>query len=285
MRKSLFVLATSLLILVAAAGPATAHPVHPAPPGVAHAMGYYLALGDSLAAGYQPDQGDDKTGGYVGGTLAAIKFAKPKTRLTNLACSGETVVTLVSGGRCSYELGSQLAQAVDFLEHHGRFTRVITLNIGSNDVQTCVDRATLVIDMMCIQNGFTNIDSGLPAALATLRSLAPKATIIVLNYYNPFLAAYLAGPAGQAVAQQSTSLQAQLNSIIAKAAAANGATLADVAAVFKSTDWTPVAVPGFGTLPTNVGMICRWTLMCTNGDIHPNDEGYAVIAATVVAHL
>ena len=211
MRKSLFVLATSLLILVAAAGPATASP---SPPGAAHAMGYYLALGDSLAAGYQPDQGDDKTGGYVGGTLAAITLAKPKTRLVNLACSGETVVTLTTGGRCSYELGSQLAQAVDFLEHHGRFTRVITLNIGSNDVQTCVNRTTLAIDMDCIQNGFANIATGLPSALATLRNLAPNARIIVLNYYNPFLAAYLTGPTGQALAQQSADLQAQLNGIM-----------------------------------------------------------------------
>ena len=32
-----------------------------------NATGWYLAMGDSLAAGYQPGQGDDRTGGYVGG--------------------------------------------------------------------------------------------------------------------------------------------------------------------------------------------------------------------------
>ena len=74
-RTSLFVLATSLLTLVAVAGPANADP---APTGVTRAMGYYLALGDSLAAGYQPDRGDDKLGGYVGGTLAAITAAKTR---------------------------------------------------------------------------------------------------------------------------------------------------------------------------------------------------------------
>ena len=36
-------------------------------------MGWYLALGDSLAAGYQPGQGDDPTGGYVGGVLDAVR--------------------------------------------------------------------------------------------------------------------------------------------------------------------------------------------------------------------
>jgi lysophospholipase L1-like esterase len=198
---------------------------------------------------------------------------------------GESVVTMVSGGQCTYKRGSQLAQAVDFLERHGRFTRVITLNIGSNDVQTCVDRTTLVIDLVCVQAGFNSIAAELPTAIATLRALAPNATIVVLNYYNPFLAAYLAGPAGQAVAQQSAGLQARLNEIIAAAAASNGARLADVAAAFQSTNWTPAVFPGVGAVPINVGLICIRTWMCTRGDIHPNDTGYQVIAATVVGRL
>jgi hypothetical protein len=112
----------------------------PPPAAAANATGWYLALGDSLAAGYQPGQGDDKTGGYVGGVLDAVRTSTPKTRLVNVACSGETVVTMVVGGRCAYDEGTQLAQAVEFLHAHSRTTRLVTIDIGANDVQRCVSR-------------------------------------------------------------------------------------------------------------------------------------------------
>ncbi len=257
----------------------------PSPQGLAKATGYYLALGDSLAAGYQPGIGDDKTGGYVGGVRDALTATSPKTRLVNLACSGETSTTMVSGGRCDYELGSQLAQAVDFLTDHGKFTRVVTIDIGANDVQRCVDRATLVVDLPCVGAGLTAVATNLPIVLDKVRALAPHAKVVVLDYYNPFLAAWLLGPTGQATAQMSMALQAQLNGIIARATAGAGARLATISTTFRSTDSTPVTVPGLGTVPTNVATICANTWMCTKFDIHANDAGYALMAQTVAARL
>lgn len=253
-----------------------------APP---QAMGWYLALGDSLAAGYQPGQGDDLTGGYVGGVLDAVKDDTPKTKLVNVACSGETVVTMVNGGRCSYDEGTQLAEALHFLKAHGKFTRLVTIDIGANDVQRCVSRSPLGVDFACVQSGLDDVATLLPAALQQIRAAAPDAEIVVANYYNPFLAAYLAGPSGQVLAAQSVLLQAQLNGIIAAAASSVGAELADVATAFKSTDTTPVALPGVGPVPTNVATICTWTWMCQLTDIHANDTGYAVMAATVAGRL
>ncbi|MEO6790739.1 MAG: hypothetical protein ABI249_00560, partial [Ornithinibacter sp.] len=86
-------------------------------------------------------------------------------------------------------------------------------------------------------------------------------------------------------AKQSITLQGQLNGIIAAAATADSvkADVADVATAFKSNDWTPVA--GAGSIPTNVATICTWTWMCLLGDIHANDTGYAVMAATVAGRL
>ena len=106
--------------------------------GSANAMGYYLALGDSLAAGYQPDRGPDPTGGYADDVLAGIRATQPKTTLVNLACPGERSTTMVSGGTCAYDEGSQLDQALEFLHAHGRYTRVVTVQVGANDVQRCV---------------------------------------------------------------------------------------------------------------------------------------------------
>jgi lysophospholipase L1-like esterase len=277
---------TTLIALVAVLGVATPQAVaEPSPTGRDNATGWYLALGDSLAAGFQPDRGDDRDGGYVGGVLDAVRESAAKTTLVNLACSGETAVTMVAGGRCTYEEGTQLAQALEFLRAHGRYTRVVTVDIGANDVQRCVSRAPLAIDMVCVQQGLADVNRTLPSVLAQLRAAAPGATVVVANYYNPFLAAWLAGPAGQQLAQQSGALQATLNAIIAGAAAATGARVADVATAFLSTDTTLVTVPGIGTVPRNVATICAWTWMCTRSDIHANDTGYAVMAATVVARL
>jgi lysophospholipase L1-like esterase len=261
-------------------------PAPPLPPAAANATGWYLAMGDSLAAGYQPGQGDDLTGGYVGPVLDAVRTGTPKTKLVNVACSGETVVTLVSGGRCSYDEGTQLAQAVEFLHAHRSTTRLVTIDIGANDVQRCVSRSPLGIDMACVQQGLADVQRLLPQVLAQLHAAAPGARIVVANYYNPFLAAWLTGAAGQALAQQSTALQATLNGIIAAAAASVGAQVADVATAYRSTDTTPVTVPELGgSVPTNVATICAWTWMCRLGDIHANDTGYGVMAAAVVARL
>jgi lysophospholipase L1-like esterase len=282
MKRFLSTLAVAGALVVGAAAPGWAAP---SPSGSANATGYDLALGDSLAAGYQPGQGDDKTGGYVGAVEAAITQQTPKTRLVNLACSGETTTTMLDGGVCSYDEGSQFDQALAFLHAHGRFTRVVTIDIGANDVQRCVSRTTGAIDFPCVQSGLTAVATNLPTMLGKIRSEAPNATVVVLNYYNPFLAAYLRGPDGQALAAASQQLAARLNGIIAGAAAANGARLADIASAFRTTDTTLAPFPGFGTLPTNVGTICTLTWMCLKTDIHANDAGYALMGRTVVARL
>ena len=275
--------AVAAVIALVGVVPATAAQAAPAAPP--QAMGWYLALGDSLAAGYQPGAGDDLTGGYVGGVLAAVKAKTPKTKLVNIACSGETVVTMVNGGRCTYDEGTQLAEALHFLKAHGKFTRLVTIDIGANDVQRCVSRAPLAIDARCIEEGLGDVATLLPTALKQIRAAAPHAKIVVANYYNPFLAAYLAGSAGQAIAEHSIDLQAQLNGIIAGAATTANADVADVATAFKSTDSTMTSLPGVGQVPTNVATICMWTWMCLLGDIHANDTGYAVMATTVAGRL
>lgn len=91
----------------------------------------------SHAKGYLNGSGDDPQGGYVGPVLASLRTDHPKTKLVNLACSGETTSTLINGGRCDYEEGSQLDQAVEFLHAHRRYTRLVTIDIGGNDIATC----------------------------------------------------------------------------------------------------------------------------------------------------
>ncbi|WP_162891285.1 SGNH/GDSL hydrolase family protein [Aeromicrobium sp. A1-2] len=241
--------------------------------GSSHATGWYVALGDSLAAGYQPNAGDDKTGGYVGAVLAAEKRTARKTKLRNLACSGETSTTLVDGGRCDYVKGNQLDQALAFMRAHRRTTSLVTMTIGANDVTPCL-RAT--DQNACIQERLAVLGANLHTSLAKIHAAAPDARIVVTNYYNPYLALYFTNPA---LAQQTSGLQMALNSTIATVTAPYGTTV-DVASAFQSYDTTVV-----GGVPTNVSRICTLTWMCSLNDIHANDDGYALIGATVAAAL
>ena len=248
-------------------------------------MGYYLALGDSLAAGYQPDRGPDPTGGYADDVLAGIRATQPKTTLVNLACPGERSTTMVSGGTCPYDEGSQLDQALAFLHAHGRYTRRGD-RPGRRQRRAAVREpsSTLAIDMACIQAGMADVATHLPTILgqaARRGARRPGRRPQLLQPVPRRLAArqHRAGPTVRRCSRgRSTGSSAA-------AAAASGATVADVATAFQSTDLTPVTVPGLGTVPTNVAVICANTWMCSRFDIHANDAGYALIGQTVVARL
>ena len=101
---------------------------------------YYLALGDSLSQGVQPDAagGDVETGqGYADQLYAALLPAHPGLRLVKLGCPGETSKTMIDGGICRYPGGSQLAAAVAFLRAHRGRMFLITIDIGANDPEDC----------------------------------------------------------------------------------------------------------------------------------------------------
>jgi lysophospholipase L1-like esterase len=244
---------------------------------------YYLALGDSLAAGYQPGQGTDPSGGYVGKVLIKERKTLGATSLTNLGCPGETTSTLINGGICNYTSGNQLDDAVAFLNAHAGHVGLITIDIGANDVAPCASPSG--IDFACVQQGINHLQQNLPTIFGALRDAAPNTEIIVHNYYDPFLVFWLQGDRnGRSIAHASVSLLGSINNIIAQAAAGAQFKVADVATNFQSKNFKPVSTP-LGTIPTNVWNICQWTYMCSQGDIHTNDTGYQVIAKTIIPQV
>src|SRR5258708_22804810 len=75
---------------------------------------YYLALGDSLSRGVQPDPAGASLAtrqGYADQLYAALRRGHPGLRLVKLGCPGETTDTMIDGGLCSYPGRSQLAPA------------------------------------------------------------------------------------------------------------------------------------------------------------------------------
>ena len=93
----------------------------PAPARHKPPVSYYLALGDSLAVGVQPDAAGtsvETRSGYADQLYATLRRSHPGLRLVKLGCPGETTVTMMKGGICPYPGGSQLAAAISFLHAH-----------------------------------------------------------------------------------------------------------------------------------------------------------------------
>ena len=142
--------------------------------------------------------------------LDALQGTDPKLRLRNLSCSGEDLTTIMQGP-LRLRRGQPLAQALVFLRAHRHTTGLVTLTIGGNDVRRCVRGTT--IDMACISTGMANVSQRLPQVLTALRQAAPRAQVVVTNYYNPYLAAWFTN---RTVAAQSQVLAAMLNAVIAE---------------------------------------------------------------------
>lgn len=251
---------------------------------------YYLALGDSLAAGYQPTAAPTYLSGKGYADDIAKELSARGTKYVNLACPGETTQTMIHGG-CPYphSYADQLDAATQFLRAHRGDRVLVTLDIGANDVDGCVKNNTL--DMQCGLDGVKQTASDLPVILSELRRAAGHKTEFVGGtYYNPFLAVWLTGSAGQATAKQSSAFSTLFNSVFRTEYPVFGVRVADVDKAFSSYDFTdqvPLA-PGV-TVPLNVARICQWTWMCAPApigpNIHANDAGYQVMAAAFEARI
>ncbi len=254
---------------------------------------HYLSLGTSLAVGIQPDANGVNqltNEGYADQLHDIIAPRFRKLKLTKLGCPGETTTSMIGGGKCDYEEGSQLAQAVEFLHAHKDKVAIVTIDLGVNDVlaANCIDVATSHVNVGCLIGAFNALSNNLLAILATLQQAAhPDTKFVAVNYYNTFLAFWLTGPAGQVLAYQSASLADVLNyATLGTVYGAFGIPVADVAAAYDSGNFSPNAATG---LPQNVLNICVYTWMCTPApvgpNIHANRYGYGLIAATVAATL
>jgi lysophospholipase L1-like esterase len=258
-------------------------------PGLVYAAGgpqYYLALGDSLAVGVQPAADGtlvETSQGYPDDLHGFLRRSAPGLRLKKLGCSGETTTTMLYGGSC-YGLGSQLQQAVAFLATHR--VALITLDIGGDDVLHCFSLSGP--DPVCLGAGIAAVNANLPNILTALLAAAPGVPIVAMNYYDPFLAAWQLGAAGQLVASQSLTATLTFNSLLHNSLLQGwydvaGIPVADVAAAYHITNFTPVPVVG---VPLNVFLELTLTWIGApppvGPDIHPNALGYAVIAGAFV---
>jgi len=248
---------------------------------------YYLALGDSLAQGVQPDAAGasvETRQGYPDQVYAALRPRHPGLRLVKLGCPGETTSTMTDGGSCRYPGGSQLAAAVAFLRAHRGHVFLVTDDIGANDLEDCGRQSNLIKMLACFVTGTPGAVSRLATITERLRAAAgPSVRLVGMSYYLPDLAQWRDGSSGQAIARLSERLDAGYNDLLGRAYADHGSRVANVFGAFDTSDFADqVTWPGLGTVPRNVALLCRWTWACTapprGPNQHANTAGYGVIA-------
>jgi lysophospholipase L1-like esterase len=257
---------------------------------------YYLALGDSLSVGVQPDKAGrslETDQGYANQLFTIEQRHVPHLKLVKLGCPGDTTESMLTGRgnetnakffHCDRSGGSQLTAAEQFLRAHHQRGEVplVTIDIGANDVDGCAAPGVNV--GQCVAAGEASIKRNLPRILRGIKKAAPAGTVLAgMTLYDPILSGYFsADPSVKALALASVTLAQAVNGLITHANTAAGFKTADVAGAFKTYDTTANVSYNGVLVPVNVATVCSWTWACTpppsGPNIHANKNGYAVIA-------
>ncbi len=265
MRK-LPLLAVALLFVLVTSVPDSAH----AAEGKNSPL--YLALGNSLAAGVGASKPVQT--GYVNLVFEYLQdtapYADTGITILNLGVPGETSASLLA-------TGAQLEKALQEIDSRrsdqiqGNEVQVITIDIGGNDVLGLAQGGTPcridpsgAVCQQIVASTLTDFSTNFARTLTDLRrSAGPDALIVALTLYNPYsgTGGDLDAPGDLVVQQLNTTVQSM-------------ASRADVDA--KVADIFP-ALQGKAPSLTHIGE--------TPSDIHPNDDGYRLMADAVIAVL
>jgi lysophospholipase L1-like esterase len=286
MRRVLSAVAVAGLLASAVTGcaaPAVGRAAHSAP---ARPASYYLALGDSLSQGVQPDPAGasvETSDGYANQVYAVLHRRQPGLRLVKLGCPGETTATMIHGGICSYPAGSQLAAASGFLRAHRGRVALVTIDIGANDPDSCITRLSVARLALCVGKAIPLAAVRLAEILTRLRAADPGVRMIAMNYYLPVLADWRDGLPGEVLARLGELAATAYNAMLTRVYRVFGVRVANVFSAFYTGDFSQhLTLPGLGSLPRNVAAICQWTWECAapprGPNQHANQTGYRVIA-------
>lgn len=252
----------------------------------------YISLGDSLAAGWQPDaNGRDRATrqGYVDVVARSLARSHPGLQIQRMSCGGATTGTLLSGGAGCQPRGerSQVERAEEALRANPN-TVLVTVNIGDNDIEMCIDGNTGAVDTACMRHGEATLERTLPQIAARLRAAAaPSARIVGLVDYDQFLSLWLQGAKGRAAARRSLGTISALNRTIARIYQQAGIEVADASARFATADLAHTRrLRGYGRVPLAVYNICTLTWACSappvGHDDHARPAGYRQIALAIL---
>jgi lysophospholipase L1-like esterase len=254
---------------------------------------YYVSLGDSYAAGYQPTKG--ATPGY-----AAYVAQRTGLTLVNFGCGGATTTSLLTAVGCpdtlpntaggiAYPTTTQMAAATAFIAAHKGHIGLITVTIGGNDVVPCAHASSPIT---CVTTAVNTIKTNVTSIASQLRSAAgPKVPIVGSTYPDVILGAYVfptnpALPSTISLANLSVvAFKALINPALSQSYAKSLGAFVDVtraSGAYTSLKRT-VHTEAYGTIPVPVASVCALTWFCQKGDIHPMNPGYTLIGKLIVA--
>jgi lysophospholipase L1-like esterase len=263
-------LVLSALSLVALQVP-TAVGTGSSPPVYQPPQSYYLALGDSIAYGFQPTKKPGSRAsvfntGYVDVFAARLRKLSPKIHIVNYGCPGESTMTFTRGGceglKDGFKLhnpfhGSQLKAAESFLRAHRGQVSPITVTLWGAELLPLSARGKRA------PRAIASFGSRFATILARLRTAAPNAEIIVTGAWNPEADRLAKGE----------SLYRSLDATIKRTAAGSRVRVANM---FK-------ALNGSGNVKSQKARLCSLTFFCAKGgDPHPTNAGYRAMAAAFV---
>lgn len=227
---------------------------------------YYLALGDSLAFGFQPDL--NWAQGYPMEWWADLQRHGSRG-FYDLGCSGETSAQFISGGcpfdrvKHNFYAGSQLDAALTIIHDHPGQVGPISLDIGADDFQGDVNTNGCKLNVADFNKRLAALDQRLagvilPKLVAAITDSKGQRTtdLVLMNYYDPY----------ENLCPNVHPYFVQIDNHLARDAAALHVPVANVAAAF---DTSQHPNPD----------ICKLTWMCSAiRSVHPNTTGYGVIA-------
>lgn len=258
---------------------------------------FYLDIGGSSSLGNEPTGQPGNNGrptsdrdtprGYANDVVSLLAD-KVHFRLRQVGCPGETTISMLSLGDACYTLpNTQLTVATDFLDHHSHERGLISVDLGFNDVRPCLAHPSL--EQTCVNHGLANVSHNLPLILTVLRHhIDSKVTMVGFLYDDPFLSHYLQGPSGRRDASQTLRAITHLNTILSSIYSRFHIRTTNQPSSFSMASTRMVSLRDGRRVPLNVAKVCDYTWMCRTPpwgpDDHPDNEGYLVIARSIVAN-
>ncbi len=244
---------------------------------VASAQSTYLALGDSVAFGFQPVAGNpfgnapaNGDMGYVSILADALGAGGTRPTVKNLAIPAESSTSfrdlsnVYRGGNTNYGLNpfaprpiTQYDFALEVIA--GGNVDNVSFALGANDVLSLLTPGFLALTdaqrQAQVDAARATFRTNTAAILTGLTAALPSAKLYMPGYYNPY-------PAGSPLGSIGADVVQQLNTDIQGLAATYGGRYIDF--------YSPIV--GKELLLTHIG----------EGDIHPNDAGYAALGRAAV---
>ena len=240
-------------------------------------------MGDSVPFGFSPllVQPGVNPDVFVGYPQLASDLFRPRKKLVNASCPGETSTSLITGSRpdngcqdyrqfigalhVAYS-GSQLQYAEGYVAANPR-TGLITMTIGANDLFLLLD--SCAGELGCVTSGIPGLLVGLKTNLITiysgLRQSGFHGDFVAVTYYS----LNYNDPVGTALVEAIDGVLAGVTH------AAFGGKVADGFGAFKS------AAAAFGGDSCAAGLLIHLT--ATTCDVHPSQVGAALLAQAVRA--